>query len=82
MAQFFTNKYFSKRILSQGDDILLRCQYSSLHLNAPTFGGTESSNELCFAIITYVENEEINRNDRFNRFGSTGRQVLFHILPT
>ena len=48
---------------------MLRCEYSTSNLKLSTFGGISHDNELCFAILTYTDNIEINRNDKFSKTG-------------
>ena len=40
--------------LLPGDDVIVKCAYSTREAIQPIFGGMNSNEELCFAFITYV----------------------------
>lgn len=50
------NKFYK---LLPGDDVIVKCAYSTIEEIQPVFGGMKSNEEVCFAFITYV-----NKNDR------------------
>ena len=46
------NKNFYK--LLPGDDVIVKCAYSTREGIQPIFGGMNSNEEICFAFITYA----------------------------
>ena len=40
--------------LLPGDDVIVKCAYSTREAIQPTFGGMNSNEEVCFAFITYT----------------------------
>ena len=48
------NKFYQ---LLPGDDIIVKCAYSTREEIQPTFGGMQSNEEVCFAFISYVQKD-------------------------
>ena len=63
------NKNFYK--LLPGDDVIVKCAYSTREMIQPIFGGMNSHEELCFALITYVNQ---NRDEPSSDVGWAGEQ--------
>ena len=40
-----------------GDDIIVKCAYSTMEEIQPVFGGMQSNEEVCFAFITYAKKD-------------------------
>ena len=50
--------------LLPGDDIIVKCAYSTMEEIQPVFGGMQSNEEVCFAFISYV-NKQSRREVNF-----------------
>ena len=53
--------------LLPGDDIIVKCAYSTMEEIQPVFGGMQSNEEVCFAFITYAKKDsrrEVNLGEK------------------
>ena len=60
--------------LLPGDDVIVKCAYSTIEEIQPVLGGMKSNEEICFAFLSYV-NKDVRRNSDAKREGEVDKNL-------